>query len=213
MRFVATLACALAASVSVASAARIQGRNAQRMARGLPPLPPRMSSRTGTARRNTPSGIPQPSFDSSFEDDPSGSPWVYGPNTKRGEDSVSTRANTGSHFGLMQVTDGIDQHTEGQLEHPLTLVAGASYTLIFSENFQVTHNGGSCNNYVRVGDVDLWLSEMTSSATPSQYTLHTITFTAPGPNPTLKFYSSCSYMNYNWLIDDVSVTMSSSPLR
>ncbi|KAH8797877.1 hypothetical protein DL96DRAFT_1565181 [Flagelloscypha sp. PMI_526] len=215
MRFFTTLVYALTASVLMVSAARIQGRNALRMAQGLPPLPPRMSTRTGTARRTTPSSVLPLSFDSSFEDDSSTSPWIYGQNSERGTASDSTPANTGSHFGLMQVTDasGLIDTSISWIRHPLTLITGANYALTFSEYFEViSANSGSCNNVVLVDGSMIWSG--TYSSTSTQYTQHSaLPFTAKGTKPTLTFTTSCKWINYRWLIDDVSVTMTSSPVR
>ncbi|KAH8817630.1 hypothetical protein DL96DRAFT_1684581 [Flagelloscypha sp. PMI_526] len=132
MRFFATLICALGASISVVSAAHIRGRNAFRMAQGLPPLPPRRTTRTDTARRDVPSGVSTPLlFDGDFEAD-SGSPWVYTGNAKRSDDPTLCRAS--SHCGLMQPdsTPG----SESAIKYPMTLTHDTDYVMTFYEYFQ-----------------------------------------------------------------------------
>ncbi|KAH8797878.1 hypothetical protein DL96DRAFT_894457 [Flagelloscypha sp. PMI_526] len=206
MHIFTALACALSASTSVVSAARIHGRNAQRMAQGLPPLPPRMTTRTDTARRNLPSGVPTSLLvDGDFETE-SDSPWYFGINAIRSDDS--TLCQSGSHCALIQ--PGIVPMPYGYFQYPITLTPGTDYTVTFSDYFKddPAYDVVSCNPSLSTGDITVWQpSPYTASSTT--YSQQTATFTAPSSddNPSLYFTINCRYPGHPiWLVDDVTLT-------
>ncbi|KAH8817632.1 hypothetical protein DL96DRAFT_1684583 [Flagelloscypha sp. PMI_526] len=210
MRFFTTLACALGASVSVVSAAHTRGRNALRMAQGLPPLPPRMPTRIDTARRNLPSGISAPLlFDGDFEAD-SGSPWTYDYSTRSDD---PTLCHSGSHCGLIQP----GSFGGGRIEYLVTLTPKTDYTLTFYERFQKdpakdpTDNDVECFPTFAVDGGLKWEPQPQGSiAQPSTtYTQRTAAFTSSSSGIIkMSFMSNCfTYNTGTWLIDDVSVAL------
>ncbi|KAH8795228.1 hypothetical protein DL96DRAFT_1256843 [Flagelloscypha sp. PMI_526] len=209
MHFFATLTCALCASLSVVSATHIQGRNALRLAQGLPPLPPRRATRTDSARRDLPSGISTPLlFDGDFETD-SVSPWVYSPEARLSDDPTLRRSS--SHCSLIQP---VQQYATGYFTHPMSLIPLTDYTVTFYERFQknTADNVVECIYHFHIGDnvhpdVAIWTSP---AAEPSDaFIQRTIAFsTSRISSYDMYFGLICSSENTGtWLIDDVSLTM------
>ncbi|KAH8795227.1 hypothetical protein DL96DRAFT_1723176 [Flagelloscypha sp. PMI_526] len=207
MRFFATLICALGASISVVSAAHVRGRNALRMAQGLPPLPPRRTSRTDTARRNLPSSVSTPLlFDGDFEAE-SGSPWEYIHGSGRSGDSALCRSS--SHCGRMtplQAGGGV-----GMIQYSMSLTPQTDYTLTFYEYFQGNQDYEDlCIPSLVIDNNFAWVPPypgFTESSTG--YSQHTVAFTTSSSGSfSMTFALNCySLVMGQWFVDDVSIAV------
>ncbi|KAH8795230.1 hypothetical protein DL96DRAFT_1826821 [Flagelloscypha sp. PMI_526] len=204
MRFFATLVCALGVSISVVSAAHIHGRNALRMVQGLPPLPPRRTTRTDTARRGLPSGASTSlMLDGDFEDDSSTS-WIYEAPATRSSDSALCRDS--SHCGLT--------YTTGRIKYTKTLSPYTNYKVTFYGYFQrdLEYTTVKCNPYVNQmdnGKIFMQWPLEGHTDTSTGYTLQTTQFMTLANGILDLYFGLTCYggTQGQWFIDDVSVVV------
>ncbi|KAH8824380.1 hypothetical protein DL96DRAFT_206652 [Flagelloscypha sp. PMI_526] len=201
MRFFTTLACTFVASISLVSAAHIHGRNALRMAKGLPPLPPRMTTRTDTARRDVPSGIPAPLFENGDFETRSNSPWVYSGTAISFFNSYY--CHSGDSCGLMM----FDEEANGVITYPISLAPNTDYTMTFYHNFEETTEC-ECTPKFSADNRVQWSGLTYNQQSKTGYTQQTVTFTTSSDNShEIAFYLSCTgfMASGKWYIDDVTL--------
>ncbi|KAH8824379.1 hypothetical protein DL96DRAFT_206606 [Flagelloscypha sp. PMI_526] len=205
MRFFTTLACTFVASISLVSAAHIHGRNALRMAKGLPPLPPRMTTRTDTARRDVPSGVSTPLFENGGFETGSGSPWILDEGAYRIEDPK--RCRSGNYCGLLTVPPALSPTGFAAITYRMSLTPRTDYTVIFYDYFIKVDISG-CTSRFTVDHNLQWSSTYTQDSTA--YTQHSVTFTTSSDNNhEMVFSLLCPGQDSDgyWFIDDITLAL------